>query len=279
MVSDQALRARLAAETAHLAPDVEAELESVFRRADTRRSLRWSGYAVGLAAAVAAIVVLVGLDLVPRAEETPEPLVDIPVQALVPGRGMYADPAAIDPGRYRVDVKQTRRLSGIRTIDIDVPPGWGQDDKYALATGPWSDSTARRLDVYGKVSRVHPDPCSSHVERVGPGAYDVARSLASLERVSASRPLPVTIDGSAGYIVRVDIPTAQSAETCGDGRLLRWWPGREGDSEHGWTELLYVLDVEGQQQIAINASHGPRATQAEVDELVRMVESVTFAPP
>ena len=43
----------------------------------------------------------------------------------------------------------------------------------------------------------------------------------------------------------------------------------------GWTSRFWVLDVEG-NPVLISASYGPDVTPAEQDELVEMVESISF---
>ena len=44
----------------------------------------------------------------------------------------------------------------------------------------------------------------------------------------------------------------------------------------GFVDRIWILDVEG-ERVVINAFHGPRVTDEEVDELTRIVESVAFA--
>ena len=242
-------------------------------------TLRWGGYAVGLAAAVALVLALVGLDWVPSAAE-PDPVdTDVPVRALT-NRGLFMDPAAVEPGRYRVQVIQPPDAE-TQDVAIDVPAGWGQDDVYSLATAAANDPAGRRLDFYGGVRRVHADACAWPLVRPGDSTLALAQALSSIAGVRTSDPEPVRLDDHPGYLVRG--AGADVAE--GTGRL----PGRPVHAStppstdvcattRGWTDLIWVLDVDG-RRLVINASYGPEVTPTEVDEMVRMVESVTFLDP
>jgi hypothetical protein len=279
MLSDTELRRRLTAATAHLTPDLEAELEKVFRRARMRRGLRWGGYVVGLAATVAAVLVLVGLRWSPPASE-PDPVdTDVPAQALY-NRGLFMDPAAVEPGRYLVRVNQPPAPESMY-VAIDVPAGWGQDDVYSLATAAANDPTTRRLDFYGGVRRVQADACAWPLVRPGDSTLALAQALSSIAGVRTSEPEPVRLDDRPGYLVRVRAPTSQKAlDDCLDGVYLLYAAvdRRLCHDAPGWTDLIWVVDVDG-RRLVINASYGPEVAPAEVDELVRMVESVTFTDP
>ena len=106
---------------------------------------------------------MLGRDWMPRAE-TPEPVDDVPVRALDPARGMYVDPEDLDPGRYRARFAFPP-VDGLPDVEIDVPAGWGQDNDSRLATAPRSNSSARRIDLVGRVLRVQSNPCSARVGR------------------------------------------------------------------------------------------------------------------
>lgn len=281
MLADDELREALIARLPDLEPDVEAELDRLLTRADSLTRRRRTAYVVGL---VAAAVVVAGLVLAHdwRSDATkPDPVDNTPVRAqAVDNRGRYGKPAALDPGRYR-----TRPLGPIvefpfLQVELDIPAGWGQDDVFAFATGPGSADATRRIDLFGDVRRVAIAQCNDpRLVTPGPTTLDLATTLTSLGGTGTPVPTPTTLDGYAGYLLRVDDSGAGGAP-CGAGFVLReHYPGAVvvyGD--RGWTNLVWILDV-GDTRVVINASHGPDATPAQEAELVRMVESVSFIVP
>ncbi len=60
---------------------------------------------------------------------------------------------------------------------------------------------------------------------------------------------------------------------------MSWLTGRDtglaDDAVRGHVERLWVLEVEG-GRIVVEASHEPGATEKQVAELTRTVESITF---
>src|SRR5918993_1444282 len=107
MLADEELRAALTARLPDLEPDVEGELARVLTRADSVARRRRAAYVVGLvAAAVVAAGLVLGHDWRPNADRLQPLDDDSPGQTrtLTPFRGVYDDPAPLEPGRYRVHV-------------------------------------------------------------------------------------------------------------------------------------------------------------------------------
>ena len=276
MLNDDDLRAALTTRLAELDPDVEAELDRVLDRAHFRASRRRTTYAVGLVAAATVLALVLGRDWVPRAE-APEPADDVPVRALDPERGKYLDPEDLDPGRYRARFAFPP-AGGLPDVEIDVPAGWGQDNDSALATAPSSDGSARRIDLVGRVLRVESNPCSPQWVPPAPGTLGLARALSSVARTGVTAPVPVTLDGHEGYVVRLQGPRTEDAFlrcTQGSPFQLYLQEGAMAFEYPGWTSRIWVLDVEG-NPVLIQASHGPDVTPAQKAELVEMVESISF---
>jgi hypothetical protein len=276
MLADDELRAALTARVPDLDPDVEAELDLLLTRADSLARRRRTTYAVGLVAAVTVIALVLGRDWQPKAE-TPEPVDDVPVRALDPARGKYVDPEDLDPGRYRARFAFPP-VDGLPDVEIDVPAGWGQDNDSALATAPSSNSSARRIDLVGRVLRVESNPCSPRWVPPDPGALGLARALASVAGTGGKPPVPVTLDGHEGYVVRLRAPRTEDAFlrcTHGSPFQLYLQEGAMVFEHPGWSSRFWVLDV-GDNPVLISASHGPDVTQAQEAELVEMVESISF---
>ena len=276
MLNDDELRSALTTRLAELDPDVEAELGRLLDRAHVRARRRGTTYAVGLVAAVTVLALVLGRDLLPRAE-APEPADDVPVRALVPDRGEQADPADLAAGRYRAQFADPP-ADGLPDVEIDVPAGWGQDDDNALGTGPTTDPSTRRIHLLGRVLRVESNPCSPQWVRPAPGALGLARALSSLAGTEVTEPVPATLDGHEGYFLRLHGPRTEAAlQRCthGGSFLVYLSPGGTNPIDPGWTGLFWVLDVEG-HPVLITASYGPDVTRAQQDELVEMVESISF---
>ncbi|MFC4785843.1 hypothetical protein ACT8ZV_15290 [Nocardioides sp. MAHUQ-72] len=274
MPGEDELRTALATAVDPIHPDVEAELERVLARATTRTRARRAAYAAALVAAVALAVLLAGHDWGPRAAG-PEPAEPVTVQALTPQRGMFRNPADLVPGTYQVTFLPGDWWHGI-VAEVTVPAGWGQDDRYALATGPAERPATRRLDFF-----TGPDAVLARCSRTGLGAsptpLEVARAVGSVAGMSASAPQPVTLDGHNGYLVELRDTPAKETSTCDrEDNFLYAVPGMRGEAS-GFTALMWTFEVEG-RQATVFASYGPDVTDDQVDELVRMVESARFTP-
>jgi len=168
-------------------------------------------------------------------------------------------------------------------VELDIPAGWGQDDLYALATGSGQEDATRRIDLFGDVRGIQVYRCSGETRvRPGPGALGLATAIASVPGARASAPTPVTLDGYLGYRVRLDpSPMPRGTKPCASDVVVREWvtPGVVRTyGLAGWTNLLWVVDVEG-RPVIVNASHGRDVTPAEEAELVEIVESMTFVVP
>ena len=88
----------------------------------------------------------------------------------------------------------------------------------------------------------------------------------------------MTLDGHEGYVVRLEGPPTEDAFlgcTQGSPFQLYLQEGAMAFEYPGWTSRIWVLDVEG-NPVLIQASHGPDVTPAQQDELVEMVESISF---
>src|SRR4051794_28264307 len=206
MLSEDELRAALTTRLPELAPDVEAELGRVLDRASARARVRRASYAVGLVAAVVATLLVLAHDWRPPARG-PDPVDEVPARAqTLVNRGTYQHPQVLPSGRYQVRfLGPVKGWPGL-AVALDVPVGWGQDDVYALATGPGDANRTRRLDFFDGVKRLWPDECSSDVVPAGSGTWELARALATMVGARATGPTPTTLDGHAGYQLRLELP-------------------------------------------------------------------------
>jgi hypothetical protein len=278
MLADDELRQALSTRFPELRPDVEDELDRLMERAGARDRTRRVTYAMGLvAAAVVALLAVVGQDWL-REARGPEPVDEPPVRAAVRlhSDGMYAEPEALAPGRYQAFFLG---LSTV-TVELDVPDGWGQDDIYALATGPGDAPDTRRIDLFDTIDKVQRDPCRERLTHVRPGALNLARVLADLARTRSSGPTPVTLGGHPGYLVRLEDPHHLVSPFCARTTALREYDmgGIRAEGLAGWTSDIWVVDVAG-TTVVLSATHGPDVTPAQEAELVEIVQSASFVLP
>jgi hypothetical protein len=280
-LADDELRHALLTRLPDLQPDVEGELERLLARADSAARRRRTAYVVGLVAAVlVAAGLVVGHDW--RTDATRlEPVDHPPVRAqpLAGSRGMYDSPAAIEPGRYRAHLLAPVNRYPELQVELDVPAGWGQDDVYALATGPGEADGTRRIDLYANVPRVIPNACSDDLLRTGSTALDLATTISTTAGRSSSGLTPVTLDGHPGYRLALHEP-ANGSRSCANMNVWRETPrgSVQAFGLPGWTTLLWVCEVDG-VRVVIAARRGPDTTPAQEAELVRMVESASFVAP
>jgi hypothetical protein len=280
MLADDDIRDLLVSRLPELRPDLEAELERVLTRARSRSRRRRASYVGGLAAAVAATVIVLGHDWQSRADG-PDVVdhVTVRAQPLV-NRGMFRNPAPVEPGRYEARFVGMNDYPGPR-IELDIPAGWGQDDVYAFATGPAQNRDTRRIDLYADVERVAPAQCGHGGDtwvRVGSSAQAFAEKLAGMGSDSATTER-VTLGGYDGYQVALPGPTGAEQGGCASTVLM-------ADSLRrlcaldlpGWSSTTWVFNVDG-HLVVVSASQGPDVTSAEEQELVGIVESLSFVLP
>jgi hypothetical protein len=110
-------------------------------------------------------------------------------------------------------------------------------------------------------------------KRPGPSLDDLATTLAGLPAFRAADPAPVSLGG----VPRPLCGAGHRRPPCPAFWLTGRTTGLADNAGRGHVERLWVLDVEG-GRIVVEASHEPGATEDQVAELTRIVESVTFEP-
>jgi hypothetical protein len=282
MSTEQRLRDGLSANTEHLQPYLEGQLDSVLQRAQHRRRVRAAGFGLAVAAVAAGVFWLPGVGGNIRADDGSEPAVrptqptefidGLPV--LDSGRGSAADPAPLEPGRYAIPF--IGAADNAPWGKVEVPAGWGQD-RLLLATGPDVDPHLRRVELL-TVDRVAPDPCTGLMRPVKGQVDDIVKALIEQRRVRPSAARPVSIGGYAGQQVQFRVPFGLDAETCGQTLIPFGVGGSWASVFPGWTYRVWVLDVE-RDPLVVLAAHGPATSPTELAELTDMVEGMRFIDP
>jgi hypothetical protein len=136
-----------------------------------------------------------------------------------------------------------------------------------------ADDLWNRLVWLWDIDSVFTHPCDAggYPKAVGPSVADLAGALAAQPMREATDPVPVTIGGYDGLYV--ELATPDDITACREG-YFRSWPGRE-DNAAGLTDLVWVLDVEG-QRITFDLSYPPGTTPEQVDVLREIVTTATF---
>jgi hypothetical protein len=213
--------------------------------------------------------------------DAPDPVDDVTVQARpLVNRGTYAKPAALEPGRYEARFVGMNSYPDPR-IELDIPAGWGQDDVYAFATAPAQRKDVRRIDLFADVERVAAPECANDEPlrmRVGSSARAFADGLAGFGTASANAER-VTLGGYDGYRVTLPTATGVTPDGCGSTVLLPNRIRRLCASDlPGWSSTTWAFKVDG-HLVVVSASRGPDVTPAEEQELVGIVESLSFVLP
>lgn len=159
---------------------------------------------------------------------------------------------------------------------VDVPAGYENFGFFALnaTTGPF------QAVQYWTAHGVPRDPCrySAPAPRVVGPSVDAFVDAIVRQESDATDPQPVTLDGHDGMYLELTAPSDVDELDCSSGYYVTF-EGRRGDSQHtvegGHTDRIWVIDVDGQRVVLIAISD-PALPQAEVDELVEIVESVRF---
>jgi hypothetical protein len=283
MSLEKRLRDGLSANTEHLQPDTDGELEVVLQRAQHLRRSRIAGLSVAVAAAVTAGVLwLPGVATTLGVDDNTEPAVRPPqpteaieeVRTLDSDRGSPDNPAPLPAGRYAIPFLGA--TDSAPWGEVTVPPGWGQD-RLLLATGPDLDPHLRRVELL-VVDRVAADPCGGPLQPVKPKVADIVAALTEQRTVRPSGARPVSIDGYSGQVVRFQVPSGPDVEECGESLTPLGVGGGDTAVFPGWTYRLWVLDVDG-DPLVILAAHGPETTPTERAALTGMVEGIRFIEP
>ena len=173
-----------------------------------------------------------------------------------------------------------------------VPDDWDTSDRhFAIGDGP----SARVLGVgVWDVALVAKDPCHSVGNLVDPGPTvdGLVGALTSQVGRNATDPVDVTIAGRPAIYLEWSVPA--DAEVVGDSDFVGCdeqgnghldyvsFTGRGGgeryQQEAGQVDRLWILDVDG-QRLLIDATYSSDASQAALDALDSVVQSIRFETP
>ncbi len=269
MSLERRLREGLSANTEHLQPYLERELEMVVQSAHRRRRVRTAGISLAAIAAVAAGVFwLPGVADSIRAGDDPGPAAP-PTETVTspPLLGEGALTQQLTPGTYQVTALSHADEQTPDTL-VEVPSGFDEEADWYVV----SHDGNQFLGLY-TVRRIARDACGQG-ERgsvtPGPSVEDLAAALVDQKSTRASTPERVTLAGYQGQYVELTGP--RDISTCDPPPGISPERGIYGD---GQIDLLWILDVDG-QRLVVDAGYSPKSTTSDIGKLTSMVESLEF---
>lgn len=215
-----------------------------------------------IAAALLAVIML-GLNLLVGSEQVHPPV-------LIPSAPPLPVNERLEAGSYVV------RTADIPPFAITVPGGWQSFGTFAIYKGELGAPDMLGLGFW-TVQNIYDDPCAQllYDPPVGPAVDDLAGSLADAPWATATRPVPVRLDGRAGRFV--DLTLSDDLGCSPDTYFL--WRDPAGRLRYpqgaGQRFRIWVLDVDGHRTL-IEADWLPGASQADIGELADLVQSIRF---
>ena len=134
---------------------------------------------------------------------------------------------------------------------------------------------------FADVANLYSDPCHWRTvglldPAVGPSVEELVVGLAAQPRFKASAATDVSLAGFTGSYLELTIDADLDFSTCDVGEVHSWVDVK-GNSRYyqgpGQIERFWILDVEG-TRLVIEGSLFPRASRANRDDLIRIVESI-----
>jgi hypothetical protein len=247
---------------------------------------------IGLAAAVVAVAVLIGLNFLAApnvggpqglTESTPEPTptaTPVPTPSPTPAGLLPEGPHVLTDG----EAPEGEPSLPI-TVTIPAPDWYGEPGEGILVKNDSADAPdgAGLIAFFGDLY-VYGDPCEWSTTRPDTPATTVdelVAALASQASRDASEPEDIALDGYAGKSVTLHVPDDAVFSECDRGTCGSW--GVPGDDpspyryhqDPGQIDEVWVVDVGG-VLAAIDFAYYEGTPAEHVAELRAIVESATF---
>ena len=240
---------------------------------------------LAVAAAVVAVVAVVGITFLPRSDNSvggpgpsasPTPTaspVAIHEGSLIPGTYVmtpFGGPDAIGVCNGQPGCVESPADDSVR-VTLTVPEGFEGSPLFILE----KNGDTGILLVRG--GGLYSDPCDATAPpdiAVGPTVDDFADALAEHPILDVTTPIDVTLAGYSGKYVDIQLPFDVSA--CTRQEFRPWEPGiyAQGPS-HRWH--LWILDVEG-TRVVVQAMDYPTTSAGDLAKLQSIVDSIKIEP-
>ena len=277
------------------------------RQTASRRNRRAAALTVIASTAAVVAVIVGGSQLTgdgdqsapgPAAKPTPTTTPEPAKVHKLPLPKRFGDSTVLNEGRYTVRLRNLpRELDQGGTLllfDMDVPQGWKVTKPLIRAPYPIRpEFTPTKISGgLGRLSvqqategvMVAENPCR---DTSGPfytrTIREIAAAIAGLPMVDVSTPAATTLGGVDALAMTITVGPGDNLARCRDDAYKLFSGGDLGASlyepvgadQPGDVIRLWILQV-AQERFIFTAESPPDATQADVDTLARMVESITF---
>jgi hypothetical protein len=214
---------------------------------------------------------------------------DLPTDAAALGPGEEE----LDAGTHLIDLASLAGGPEYPTFEITVPDGWVSPDGWSLARPAEGQGAPSVAVTFWNVDQVYGHPCewAGTEFQPGPDAESLADALIEVPMRNATAPRAVTLNGYDGEYLEWTVPDDIDVDAEGnfpgcdettDGhRDFRSWTGlgwadARFQQGPGQVDRLWILDVGG-HRLVIDAFSMPWAAEADVAEMLTVVESIQFA--
>jgi len=291
-----------------LGNEVRPPAPDLLREVARRRNRRVAALTAAAWAAVVVVVIASGALLAGGVGERSAPgPASTPTETTAPARAevhkiplpkRFGDSTDLDKGRYTVRLQNLPRSLDqggvLLDFDIDIPEGWKVTKPMIRAPYPirpeFTPTKASgglgRLSVQYATDGVviEENPCrytSGSPSR--PTIRGIAAAIASLPRVDVSTPAETTLGGVDALALTIAVRLDDNLARCHDDAYILYSGGDLGASlyeqvradQPGDVVRLWIVEV-ADERFIFTVETPPDATQADVDTLTRMVESITF---
>jgi hypothetical protein len=171
------------------------------------------------------------------------------------------------------------------TVTIPAPDWYGEPGGGILAKNdnPNAPDGAGMIVFDGELF-VYGDPCRWSTTKPDTPATTVeqlAAALAAQASRDASEPADITVGGYAGKSITLHVPDDAVFSDCDEGQFRTLVKGISSARYHqgpGQIDELWIVDVDGELAV-INTAYYVATAQVVRDELVAIVDSMTFEAP
>jgi hypothetical protein len=293
-----------------LGPEVRPPSLDSLRETARRRNRRAAASTVAACAAVVAVVIAGGALLAggdgersapgPASRPTPtETTAPAPAEAhKLPLPKRFGDSTVLEEGRYRVRLRNLPRdldQGGVLLVfDMDVLEGWEVTKPMIRAPYPIRPAftPTKASGGLGRLSVQHvsdgiavdENPCHGGYSSGGATTISgIAAAIADLPLVDVSTPRATTLGGVDTLALTITVRPGDNPVRCHDGAYNLYSGGDLGASlyetvradQPGDVVRLWIVQV-AERRFIFTAETPPDATQADLDALTRMVESIRF---
>lgn len=213
---------------------------------------------------------------------TPTATVSIAPASTLPTIGSGDQSLAAGTYRLQLAVAPTVQIPTLPAVQVTVPDGWSSAGGWILNQGFQTTVAVQ----FWNVVAVYRHPCqwSGTLFNPGPTVNELAEALVVRPLRNATRSRDVKLDGYAGQYLEWSVPAEVDFTNCDsdDGTsYFESWIGPPGSDRYqqapGQVDRLWILDVKG-ARLVIDAFSLATATPSDVDQLVKIVESIRFEP-